>query len=118
MATEKLCTGLIEDIGSLIANCGFTSDALFLGERLPDNVVTSAKERQTLLLFKRFNERIPFAEVRIPRLLLYPIQKEDNRMPHNKRQRVKLGVYEYLNEISGKVEFFRFQGLETTEFEA
>jgi hypothetical protein len=61
-----------------------------------------------------------FAELRIPRLLYYPV-KED------KRERVRLAVREYVAErsdtkessdkelITGPVILFRFQGLETME---
>jgi hypothetical protein len=61
-----------------------------------------------------------FAELRIPRLLHYPVKE-------NKRERVRLAVREYVEErsgtkessdkepITGPVIFFRFQGLETME---
>ena len=48
-----------------------------------------------------------YAEVRIPRLLRYPA-------PVGAR-RVRLTVCEYLEETTGKVELFRFQGLEAAE---
>jgi hypothetical protein len=44
-----------------------------------------------------------YAEVRIPRLLLYPRQ--------NKARRVQVQVQEYLNKVTGRVELFRFQDL-------
>ncbi len=189
MLTEKLCTGRVENITTFIADCHFPPGTLFLAERLPDRVVTRAKDRQALLLFTKFDAHIPFAEytsgrifhrdfelrweqehgktqvvylgtreqrlpsdlieqdqklnncqtryyylfgtrlkseqlerigvpveerdfafaeVRIPRLLLYPVPKDG-------RQRVRLAVCEYLHETTGKVELFRFQGLETVE---
>jgi hypothetical protein len=61
MATEKLCTGSVENIAALIKKCQFPHDVLFLGEELPDHVV-APKERQALLLFTRFDDRLPFAK--------------------------------------------------------
>ncbi len=48
-----------------------------------------------------------YAEVRIPRLLRYPVESN--------WRRVRLRVVEYSDEKTGKVEFFRFQGLESGE---
>jgi len=45
-----------------------------------------------------------FAEVRIPRLLRYPAPTD--------AKRVCIGVCEYVQETTGKVELFRFQSLE------
>lgn len=50
-----------------------------------------------------------YAEVRIPRLLRYP--KLDNA---KNRRRVKLAVYEYLDE-AGTVNWFRFQKLDAED---
>jgi hypothetical protein len=49
-----------------------------------------------------------FAELRIPRLLRYPVPQDGKRY-------VRLAVCEYINEETGQVELFRFQGLETVE---
>ena len=49
-----------------------------------------------------------FAEVRIPRLLHY------EPAPPN-AERVRLGVYEFLEEDTGKVALFRFYSLEPAE---
>jgi hypothetical protein len=48
-----------------------------------------------------------YAEMRIPRLLRYPVESN--------WRRVRLQVVEYSDEKTGKVEFFRFQGLEAGE---
>jgi len=48
-----------------------------------------------------------FAEVRIPRLLLYPA-------PQGAR-RVRLAVREYVQEVTEKVELYRFHSLEAAE---
>lgn len=48
-----------------------------------------------------------YAEVRIPRLLRYPVEGDG--------QRVRLTVVEYGDKQTGKVEFFRFQALESGE---
>lgn len=48
-----------------------------------------------------------FAEVRIPRLLLYPIQQNERR--------ARLVVREYLDEETGEVKLFRFESLEAAE---
>lgn len=48
-----------------------------------------------------------FAEVRIPRLLRYP--------PLENAKRVHLGVCEYVQETTGKLELFRFQSLEPAD---
>ncbi len=45
-----------------------------------------------------------YAEVRIPRLLRYPVSK--------RAQRVQLTVCEYVEEETGRMQFFRFQELE------
>ncbi len=50
-----------------------------------------------------------YAEVRIPRLLPYP--KVNARPP----QRLKLAVYEYVDQETGLVKLFRFQGLQPAE---
>ena len=60
---------------------------------------------------------VPFAEVRIPRLLLYPRSKVGDPVSKDKPQRVRLVVCEYLSETTGKVEFFRFQDLKPMELE-
>jgi hypothetical protein len=78
-------------------------------------------EKELELIGIPVNERdFAFAELRIPRLLHYPV-KEDNR------KRVRLAVREYVEEkadikepsdkepITGPVILFRFQGLETME---
>jgi hypothetical protein len=49
-----------------------------------------------------------YAEVRIPRLLRYPELPE-------KPRRVQLAVREYNDEATGRVQLFRFQGLEAEE---
>lgn len=186
--TEMVCTGVVDDLAKLIADCKFPAQALFLAERLPRQVVVSAEERQDLLRFTYFDAHIPFAaytsgrifhqdfelrwekiddrkarvvyvgmersiqplkakrdlglkkneepkyyylfgkrlqkdeldligepategdfvEVRIPRLLRY------HPAPAG-AQRVRLGVCEYVQETTGKVELFRFQSLEPAE---
>jgi len=54
-------------------------------------------------------ERVYYAEVRIPRLLPYP--KLSTKPP----QRLKLAVYEYVDQETGRVKLFRFQGLQPAE---
>ncbi len=49
-----------------------------------------------------------FAEVRIPRLLRYPVKLDQKRY-------IRLAVCEYIDERTGQVALFRFQGLETVE---
>jgi len=70
------------------------------GERLRsgdlDRIGVSAEERD-----------LAFAEVRIPRLLLYPA-------PQNAR-RIRLAVREYLDEETGEVKLFRFESLKEAE---
>lgn len=53
-----------------------------------------------------------YAEVRIPRLLCYPISAPGK---DSKDQRVKLVVQEYASKETGRVELFRFSGLESAE---
>lgn len=48
-----------------------------------------------------------YAEVRIPRLLRYPIDKQSRR--------VQLAVCEYRDKATGQVKLFRFQGLEAAK---
>ena len=48
-----------------------------------------------------------YAEVRIPRLLSYPIAKQSRR--------VQLTVCEYRDKATGQVKLFRFQGLEAAK---
>jgi len=48
-----------------------------------------------------------YAEVRIPRLLRYPIAKQSRR--------VQLTVCEYRDKATGQVKLFRFQGLEAAK---
>lgn len=48
-----------------------------------------------------------YAEVRIPRLLSYPIAKQPRR--------VQLTVCEYRDKATGQVKLFRFQGLEAAK---
>ncbi|MBV9391019.1 MAG: hypothetical protein JOY96_03910, partial [Verrucomicrobia bacterium] len=47
-----------------------------------------------------------FAVVRIPRVLHYPL-------PLNDEPAARLLVYEYRNELTGNVDLFRFQKVET-----
>jgi hypothetical protein len=61
-------------------------------------------EPEELELIGKPATREDFAEVRIPRLLRYPA-------PENAK-RVCIGVCEYVQETTGKVELFRFQSLE------
>jgi hypothetical protein len=51
-----------------------------------------------------------FAEVRVPRLLRYPIETE--------KQRVQLHVREYVDTETGEVQLFRFQNLREAEEKA
>ncbi len=56
-------------------------------------------------------EQAYYAEVRIPRLLVYPRLKLEAKLP----QRLKLKVYEYVDQDTGRVKLFRFQGLQPAE---
>ena len=58
---EMLCSGLVDDLNSLILKCQFPSDALFMAENLPQHVVVGAKARRDLLRFAKFDAKIPFA---------------------------------------------------------
>src|SRR5437588_400776 len=60
--TEMLCVGSVDDIGRLITECQFPSEALFLAEMFPQHVIVKAEERQDLLLFAHFDSRMPFAQ--------------------------------------------------------
>jgi hypothetical protein len=51
-----------------------------------------------------------YAEVRIPRLLRYPRLAD-----HLRKRRVQLAVYEYPDEKTGAVNWFRFQDLQVAE---
>lgn len=52
-----------------------------------------------------------YAEVRIPRLLEYPINSPEPK----KKPRVQLVVQEYANQATGQIELFRFQNVEDAE---
>lgn len=75
-----------------------TSGYYFFGERL---------RPEELKLIGAPAQEGDYAEVRIPRLLRYPVESN--------WRRVRLRVVEYSDEKTGKVEFFRFQGLESGE---
>lgn len=64
--TEMFCTGSVNDIAALIAECHFISEEqskpLFLAESLPQHVVGSPEERRDLLRFAQFATDIPFAK--------------------------------------------------------
>lgn len=180
--TEMLCVGPVEDIDTLIAECQFPPEAMFLTEKFPQHVV-KREERQNLLRFRRldatkqfaeyaagrifnqdfelrwektgngvqaiyvgaerklselkvmhdlnletyqtryyylFGQRLEpeeleqigapaqpgdFAELRIPRLLRYPVSG----------RRVQLAVREYIEETTGNVMLFRFADLKPVE---
>lgn len=70
------------------------------------------QDRQDMLLEPAEQGMAYFAEVRIPRLLCYPISAPGK---DSKKQRVKLVVQEYASKETGRVEFFRFSGLVPTE---
>lgn len=53
---------IVGDFPRLVADCGFPSTAFVLIERLPEQVITSAKERHDLLRFTYFDPGIPFAD--------------------------------------------------------
>lgn len=61
--TEKVYTGVVDDLAGLIANCKFQlkEKALFLAEKLPQHVVEK-EDRQELLRFTFFGTDIPFAD--------------------------------------------------------
>lgn len=50
------------------------------------------------------DDEIDFADARVPRLLRYPVSPE--------AQRVRIIVREYVHKATGRVELFRFEGLE------
>ena len=59
IVTDKIYADQVEDIDALIASYQIPPDAYVLVEQLPTKVVLNAKERQNLLLFKRFGEIEP-----------------------------------------------------------
>lgn len=52
----------VRDFHGLVADCGFPSTAFVLIERLPKQVITSAKKRHNLLRFTHFDLSIPFTD--------------------------------------------------------
>lgn len=69
-----------------------------------------ARERLTRMGLEESATAWYYAEVRIPRLLRYP------RLPdHLSKRRVQLAVYEYLDEKTEAVDWFRFQDLKVVE---
>lgn len=52
----------VRDFPGLVADCGFPSTAFVLIERLPEQVITSAKERHDLLRFTNFDQSIRFTD--------------------------------------------------------
>jgi hypothetical protein len=52
----------INDLPQLVANCGFLPSAFVLIERLPQQVITKAIERQNLLRFTHYDRGISFAD--------------------------------------------------------
>lgn len=199
MVEDILYTGQTHSLPELINQCGFSSEAFLLVEKLPQQVVLDDEERQDLLYFAHLNDlqqediarytsytsgRIfdqerelrwehdtrdgktnvvyfgkpcilseltkdekelarlkpagnkkyyylfgqilsnsdleqmgievkpkmaAYAEVRIPRLLLYP--KLGTKPP----QRLRLEVYEYVDQETGRVKLFRFRDLKEAE---
>ncbi len=61
---EVLYAGSITvgDFSRLVADCGFSSTAFVLIERLPERVITSTRERHDLLRFTYFDRSIPFTD--------------------------------------------------------
>lgn len=200
MVNDILCTGQARSLPELINQCGFSTEAFLLVEKLPQQVVSDDEERQNLLYFARLRDirqedintytaytsgRVfdqegelrwehdistgktnvvylgkpctlaelaekpenkeelarlkpadknkyyylfgqilanteqmgievkpglaAYAEVRIPRLLLYP------RLGTKPPQRLKLEVYEYVDQETGRVKLFRFRDLKEAE---
>ena len=202
MVDDVLYTGQAHALPELINQCGFSTEAFLLVEKLPQQVVSDDEERQNLLYFARLRdlrqqdiatytsytsgrvfdqqgelrwehdistgktnavylgkpstltalqektehkdelnrlkpadknkyyylfgqiladsdlERMgiaaeqqtaAYAEVRIPRLLLYP------RLGTKPPQRLRLEVYEYVDQETGRVKLFRFRDLKEAE---
>lgn len=200
MVDDILCTGQARSLPELINQCGFSTEAFLLVEKLPQRVVFDDEERQNLLYFARLRDirqediatytaytsgRVfdqegelrwehdistgktnavylgkpstltalqektehkdelnrlkpadnkkyyylfgqilanpeqmgievkpgltAYAEVRIPRLLLYP------RLGTKPPQRLRLEVYEYVDQETGHVKLFRFRDLKEAE---
>lgn len=198
MVDDILCTGQARSLPDLINQCGFSTEAFLLVEKLPQRVVSDDEERQNLLYFARLRDirqediatytaytsgrvfdqegelrwehdistgktnavylgkpctltgftkdenepgrepatnkkyyylfgqiladsdlermgiatepqTVAYAEVRIPRLLLYP------RLGTKPPQRLRLEVYEYVDQEMGRVKLFRFRDLKEAE---
>lgn len=56
--TEIVCAGPVDDFTSFIADCRFPTEAFVLVERLPQQVVVGAEERQNLLRFARLSDGV------------------------------------------------------------
>ena len=52
----------VDDFPQLVADCGFLSSAFILVERLPEQVITRATERQELLRFTHFDQDFRFTD--------------------------------------------------------
>lgn len=93
--TEMLCTSPVDDITTLIKECQFPPEALFLAERLPQQVIVDAKERRDLLRFTYFATNIPFVSYTSGRIFQqdYELRWEKN---NGKTQVVYLGVERHL----------------------
>lgn len=116
-----------EEVGIVFDEISGTSDEN--GERKPpEDPAKLARQKRTYYLFGTTLDTSPdgkrleqmglsqedgqryYAEVRIPRLLRYPMPKNTGD-----KRRVQLVVYEYVDKETGSVRLFRFRKLEAAE---